>query len=262
MDAADSGSSPCRVVGRLGAFTLVELLVVVAILAILAALLLPALSAARERSKAAVCMSNLRQVGLAIQMYAGDYDGWTPPVYRPAEPYTWTALLANGRYLSVPIRGKPSVLLCPSQTPVVYPSDSFYDPWATSIAYGLRYRNYEPFSIGKQEAWSSGYSELLGSSTTVNFGPPGSFLLAGDTVENLPGDPIHRFQKYVLVNYTGGDNLVHLRHFRRGNFLFADGHVASLSRAELVGKYGEWGTSNLAFVDAVIDESPPQAITH
>ena len=60
-------------------FTLVELLVVVAIIAILAAMLLPALSRARERARAAVCMSNLKQIANAFHMYTLDYDGYLPP---------------------------------------------------------------------------------------------------------------------------------------------------------------------------------------
>jgi prepilin-type N-terminal cleavage/methylation domain-containing protein len=66
------------------AFTLIELLVVITIIAILAAMLLPALQNTRERSKRAVCTSNLRQIALAFGLYMGDY-GWLPfSTYLPA----------------------------------------------------------------------------------------------------------------------------------------------------------------------------------
>lgn len=60
------------------AFTLIELLVVIAIIALLAAILFPVFSRARERSKQASCLSNLKQVGLALKQYAQDYDGSYP----------------------------------------------------------------------------------------------------------------------------------------------------------------------------------------
>ncbi|MDA3963608.1 MAG: prepilin-type N-terminal cleavage/methylation domain-containing protein [Planctomycetota bacterium] len=68
-------------------FTLIELLVVVAIIAILAALLIPAVNMARASARSAKCLSNLRQVGMAMTGYANDCDGMLPPV-----SHSWTGM--------------------------------------------------------------------------------------------------------------------------------------------------------------------------
>jgi prepilin-type N-terminal cleavage/methylation domain-containing protein len=60
-------------------FTLIELLVVIAVISILAAMLMPALQQAREQARAASCMSNQKNIGLALNMYTGDWDGFIPP---------------------------------------------------------------------------------------------------------------------------------------------------------------------------------------
>jgi prepilin-type N-terminal cleavage/methylation domain-containing protein/prepilin-type processing-associated H-X9-DG protein len=109
-----SGDDP--IPGRLAAFTLIELLVVIAIIGILAALLLPVLSRSKETARSTACLSNLHQIGIALQIYVQENDNHMP-FMRDISPDTnavpTNALPGIQQVLAQPL-GNPDVLRCPS----------------------------------------------------------------------------------------------------------------------------------------------------
>lgn len=221
-------------------FTLIELLVVISIIAILAALLLPALSKARGMGLSASCASNLRQVGVGVGYYENDYDSFMPP-YRMT--YWNTPLGWQSRGFAAGLAGcmglpkadgwlawvgaldadgnSPLFTNKNLSTPFRCPADPYPEP-----SYSRDYPN--SYGINGIAATDEVYLSSRPWRRVNSAKTPASLAFIADT-EGLTHSTRTRGHEFFA---TFTDNWA-LRHNGGGNYLFLDGHVTALRTREL-----------------------------
>ena len=223
-------------------FTLVELLVVIAIIAILAALLMPALAKGRARAHAAACSNNLRQVGLAFQLYLHDHDD-TFPTSAPhsglgAQPEDWvwwqvTASPAGGFAMRDLNQGsvikqignyQPRLLRCPAdrdaETREVLWKSS---PGTEQYFYSYSLNAHSDRGMASFISRDRSVIQLNKASQIRN--ASGKIMLAEEkgAVNDGPGSAVIDDGRWVPPGYP-----LTSRHARRANVTMADGHVETV----------------------------------